>query len=90
MDLGDAEKRLKREWSRAWQTFVAKVEVLALVGLSVILTTFLYDVLLWFGVSERTTVGLTVVFGGTLYWMLVMYWMWAFVEGENRRRNKKP
>ncbi len=58
-------------------------------GVTFILASFAPSVLQRFGVSEKTSLMLAFVFGVTLFWMLVMYWMWAFVEGENRRRNQK-
>jgi len=63
-----------------------RVEVLALGIGTLIASSFLYRLLVWSGVSERTGFGLAIVFGVTAFWLLSIFFMWAAMEGENRRK----
>ncbi|AZL57655.1 hypothetical protein EI545_01625 [Tabrizicola piscis] len=66
--------------------FAYRLEVIGLGIVALIASSFLYRLLSWFGVPDRAGFSVALVFGVTTFWLISMFWMWAAMEGENRRK----
>ena len=85
------ESRKKDVWKGARgpglrEGLLIRLEVIGFGLVAVILASFSYTLLGWFGASEKVAMALSFVFGVTLFWMFAIFSVWAGIEGENRRQ----